>query len=145
MGQAVHSTGGLWLPPAAPGFDARLVGGTRVVARRDGRTLRRELDAAVQSAPDAIGLISWNEFSENSHVEPSRRYGRRYLTVLRDVQGAHVSAATEMDSSDTQSGIGYGLPILTGLIGVVFAALLVAFTRRHIKSGEGGSPTTGKA
>jgi hypothetical protein len=145
MGQAVHRTGGLWLPPAAPGFDARLVGGTRVVTRRDGRTLRRELDAAVQSAPDAIGLISWNEFSENSHVEPSRRYGRRYLAVLRDVQGAHVSAATEMDSSDTQSGIGYGLPILTGLIGVVFAALLVAFTRRHIKSGEGGSPTTGKA
>ena len=128
----VHNEDGLWLAPAAPGFDARRVGGTRIVPRYDGDTLRREVDAAVQSSADAIGLISWNEFSENSHVEPSKRYGRRYLTVLRDIRGAHVSPKTDIDSSDASSGIGYGLPILTGLIGVVFATLLVAFTRRHI-------------
>ncbi len=33
-------------PSAAPGFDARLVGGTSVVERRGGATLRAELDAA---------------------------------------------------------------------------------------------------
>ena len=138
MSGAVHEAQGLWIAPAAPGFDARKVGGTRIVPRNDGETLRRELDAAVRSAPDALGLISWNEFSENSQVEPSIRYGRRYLGVLRDVRGAHVSAKTDLDSSDASGGIGYGLPILSGLIGVVFAALLVAFTRRHIKRGEAG-------
>jgi hypothetical protein len=136
MSISVHNENGLWIAPAAPGFDARLLGGARAVPRYDGDTLRREVDAAVQSSADAIGLISWNEFSENSHVEPSRRYGRRYLSVLHDIRGAHVSPKTDIDSSDVSSGIGYGLPILTGLIGVVFATLLVAFTRRHIGRNE---------
>jgi Glycosyl hydrolase family 99 len=145
MAHAVHSNGGLWFPPAAPGFDARLVGGTRVVPRDNGETLRRELDVAVQSSPDAIGLISWNEFSENSQVEPSVRYGRHYLDVLRDIWGTRFSAKSDLDSSDAPGGIGYGVPILSGLIGLVFAALLVAFTRRHVKRSETGSPTTGEA
>jgi glycosyl hydrolase family 99 len=145
MSLSVHGGGGLWIAPAAPGFDARVLGGAREVRRNDGDTLRREFDAAVQSSPDAIGLISWNEFSENSQVEPSRRYGRRYLEILRDIRGAHVSPKTDLDSSDARGGIGYGLPILTGLIGVVFATLLVAFTRRHIGRDDGATPTAGEA
>jgi hypothetical protein len=101
MGQAVHDRGGLWIAPAAPGFDARLVGGTRVVDRKDGATLRRQMDAAIESSPDAVGLISWNEFSENSHLEPSQTYGTRYLAVLADVLGAKPPAATIFDSSET--------------------------------------------
>jgi len=142
MAGAVHRGGGLWVAPAAPGFDARKVGGTRIVPRNNGDTLRRELNAAVQSSPDAIGLISWNEFSENSQVEPSLRYGKHYLGVLKDVHGTHVSPKTDMDSSDVTSGIGYGLPIMTGLIGVIFATLLVAFTRRHIRRGDAVPPST---
>jgi hypothetical protein len=87
MGQAAHARGGLWLAPAAAGFDARLIGGTRVIERRDGETLRQGMDAAARSSPDAVGLISWNEFSENSHVEPSERYGSRYLQVVADILG----------------------------------------------------------
>jgi hypothetical protein len=146
MSLSVHAHDGLWIAPAAPGFDARVLGGARAVPRNDGDTLRREFDAAVQSTPDAVGLISWNEFSENSHVEPSLRYGRRYLGILRDIRGARVSPKTDLDSSDAASGIGYGLPILTGLIGVVFATLLVAFTRRHIGRDDGAAPpSTGDA
>jgi Glycosyl hydrolase family 71 len=85
MARAVHANGGIWLAPAAVGFDARLIGGTRIVDRKDGQTLRAQLEAALKSAPDGIGLISWNEFSENSHVEPSRAYGQRYLDVLREL------------------------------------------------------------
>ena len=29
-----------------------------------------------------LGLISWNEFSENSYVEPSKHYGYQSLDVL---------------------------------------------------------------
>jgi hypothetical protein len=74
--EAVHRRGGLWVAPAAPGFDARLLGGKTVVGRRGGQTLQVELDAALRSSPDAIGLISWNEFSENTHIEPSERRRR---------------------------------------------------------------------
>lgn len=84
MGDAVHENGGIWIAPAAPGFDARLVGGTSVVERKDGETLRTELTTALQSLPEAIGIISWNEFSENSHIEPSQNYGNLYLKVLAE-------------------------------------------------------------
>jgi glycosyl hydrolase family 99 len=82
MGKAIHNNAGIWIAPAAPGFDARLVGGTSVVERKAGETLKTELNTALQSLPDAIGLISWNEFSENSHIEPSQSHGNLYLKVL---------------------------------------------------------------
>jgi hypothetical protein len=82
MGEAVHADGKYWIAPFAPGFDARLVGGSRAVERRDGETLRAEYAAAGASDPDAFGLISWNEFSENSHVEPSETYGAQSLDAL---------------------------------------------------------------
>jgi hypothetical protein len=43
--------------PAAPGFDATLLGGSSVVRRSDGQTLRDRLNAATRSSPDAPGLI----------------------------------------------------------------------------------------
>ena len=36
LGAAIHARGGLWIAPAAPGFDARRVGGSSVVGREDG-------------------------------------------------------------------------------------------------------------
>lgn len=84
MGEAVHAHGGLWFAPAAPGFDSRTLGGTTVIDRKGGETLRTEIAAALQSQPDAIALISWNEFSENSHIEPSENHGDRYLEVLAE-------------------------------------------------------------
>jgi hypothetical protein len=44
------------------------------------------LDTALQSLPDAIGLISWNEFSENSHIEPSQDHGNLYLKLLSETR-----------------------------------------------------------
>ena len=85
MGQAIHENGGIWVAPAAPGFDSRLLGDTTVIDRNDGETLQQEMSTALQSAPDVIGLISWNEFSENSHIEPSHNYGDRYLKVLAEI------------------------------------------------------------
>jgi hypothetical protein len=99
MGQAVHSNGGLWIAPASSGFDATDIGGTTVVERKDGQTLQVEMKAALQSSPDAIGLISWNEFSENSYVEPSEKYGHRYLDVLTVINQAVVSTMGDFDSS----------------------------------------------
>jgi hypothetical protein len=100
MSQAIHANGGLWIAPAAPGFDARLVGGTTIVDRKDGETLQIQFSTAMQSAPDAIGIISWNEFSENSHIEPSENYGDRYLEVLADIRNAPGPVVSNFDSSE---------------------------------------------
>jgi Glycosyl hydrolase family 99 len=112
MSQAIHSRGQFWVAPFAPGFDARLVGGERIVDRQDGKTLRTEYSAAVRSSPDALGLISWNEFSENSYVEPSQKYGDASLTVLRSLrQAATPVPVAAADSSDSAAGlVGTALP-----------------------------------
>jgi hypothetical protein len=86
MSQAIHSAGKYWIAPFAPGFDARLLGGKRAVPRYSGQTLRAEYNSAVQSSPNMLGLISWNEFSENSYVEPSKEYGYQSLDALRQLR-----------------------------------------------------------
>jgi hypothetical protein len=135
FGQAVHANRGRWIAPAAPGFDARLVGGTRVVERNDGQTLRRQIDAAIKSAPDAIGLISWNEFSENSHLEPSRKLGTRYLNVLADVLGTPSPRAISFDSSDSGAAtdVSYGLPLLVGFTGMMGVSIWVIARRERAR------------
>jgi phospholipase C len=130
MGKAIHERGGLWLAPAAPGFDARLVGGTSVVPRRDGATLRTQLDAATASAPDVLGLISWNEFSENTHIEPSRAHGSRYLEVVADVRGAELRELRDFDSSEpAATGVSYGVPLLGGFAFLLGASFLIVVRR----------------
>jgi Glycosyl hydrolase family 99 len=134
MAHEVRASDGLWIAPAAPGFDARLIGGTTVVERREGDTLRQELDAAYGSSPDAIGLISWNEFSENSHVEPSELHGTSALDVLADVAGGRPPTLPELDSSqpdlaplggreDDTVGRVVALGLLVGAIGIGSAVI----------------------
>ena len=134
MGKAVHGNRGLWIPPAAPGFDAQLIGGTTVVEHKDGATLRREFDTAMRSSPDAIGLISWNEFSENTHIEPSVNYGRRYLEVVADIQGGSVPQIPNFDSSDPGdivSVFDFGRLVALGLLAALIFAGGAVIARRQ--------------
>ncbi len=139
MSQAVHAQGGLWIAPAAPGFDARLIGGTTVVDRNNGQTLRTEMNVAWQSSPDAVGLISWNEFSENSYVEPSVKYGKQYLDILTSIDKTGTPAASNfnlgfnVDSSSPGSGA-QGLLLETAALGLIVALVVVGMVviiRRH--------------
>lgn len=139
MAGAVRDRDGLWIAPAAPGFDARLIGGTRVVHRQEGETLRRQIQAALASSPDAIGLISWNEFSENSHVEPSLTHGDTYLDVIagfRDTAWSSVEFELPVAGGDFASDepamtifdAGPLLPI--GAFAVLLVVALVKIGRR---------------
>jgi hypothetical protein len=138
--EAVHRRRGLWVAPAAPGFDARLLGGETVVERQDGRTLQRELDAALRSSPDAVGLISWNEFSENTHIEPSERYGSRALEVLAGRSLAHLLQPFpfEFDSSapgTTDQQRSGGLLVLAGTLAFIGSTLAFLFIRNRREPG----------
>jgi hypothetical protein len=132
MAKAVHHRSGLWVAPAAPGFDAHQIGGTSTVERKNGATLRREWSTAEASSPDAIGLISWNEFSENSYVEPSRKYGNLYLKTVASITGARAPDVADFDSDGPPAGtsLSYGAPLVAG--GIVVLLIGVALVRRRM-------------
>jgi len=142
MAKAVHAAHGLWIAPAAPGFDARLIGGKSVVPRRGGDTLRREFTAAVASSPDAVGLISWNEFSENSYVEPSQRYRNDSLKVLASLLHAKAPPVGEFDSNGPPAATGYsnGLPLLGGFVIVLLGGIALVRRRRGRATGGDARP-----
>jgi Glycosyl hydrolase family 71 len=148
MSDAIHSDGKYWIAPFASGFDARLIGGKNVVPRNDGATMRTEYANALRSSPDALGLISWNEFSENTYVEPSRQYGHRYLDVLAELRNTPApSPSSAVDSSGTQPGARSGpnrLNIVL-LVSLPVALVLVVgiLARRRRRRASPRLPTDG--
>jgi hypothetical protein len=136
MGAAVHAHHGLWIAPAAPGFNARSVGGTSKIDRRGGDTLRAEYAAALASTPDAVGLISWNEFSENTHVEPSTQYGSRALDVVAELRRAPGPRLVGFDSDGTSTSTGFGnvLALTAGGGALAILCLVGALRRRRTGS-----------
>jgi hypothetical protein len=140
MSKAIHQAGKYWIAPFAPGFDARLVGGRSVVPRNDGQTLRTEYATAVQSAPDVLGLISWNEFSENTYVEPSVHYGRLYLQVVGQLRGAAPSPSSAAEpgagrssSAAAPESSGSSVLWLAGFaIALVSVVALAGYGRRRV-------------
>ncbi|HJW27780.1 MAG TPA: hypothetical protein VJ508_00875, partial [Saprospiraceae bacterium] len=135
MGQAVHAQDGIWIAPVAPGFDARMIGGGSVVDRKNGETLQIQFNAALQSSPDAIGLISWNEFSENSYIEPSVNYGRRYLDMLTNIRSVSVPDVPEFDSSEpgiTSNAVGLSRVIALGSLGLLIIICFLIVVRRIV-------------
>lgn len=154
LGRAVHASGGMWIAPAAPGFDARAIGGRTTVARAGDQTFVQEIDTSLASSPDALGIISWNEFSENSHIEPGLRYGWTALNAVgvrlgggpvgsvrdrgtgREVpsgaaaSGALAGADAGHDATASgQSGLSSGLWVIVGFA-LLFVGLVVVTTGR---------------
>ena len=140
LGRRVAQDKGIWIAPVAPGFDARLVGGTSIVPRRDGATYRESWAGAVATKPSAVGIISWNEFSENSHIEPSREHGTEYLRLTRELvgtlpAGVPSDGATPAGAPSTPAGrpqaLDLYLTLLTGLALAVVLTLLGWHLRRR--------------
>ena len=82
LGEQVHSAGKKWFAPFIPGYDKQLAGGSCVP--RDGvATLDKVWSINSASTPQAWFGISWNEFVENTYLQPSVAYGSTYLNELR--------------------------------------------------------------
>jgi hypothetical protein len=131
MSQAIHSAGKYWIAPFAPGFDARLLGGKRAVPRDNDQTLRAEYTSAVQSSPNMLGLISWNEFSENSYVEPSKEYGYQSLDALRQLRGTTPSHVTAPVARSTFSLWPNALRLLAFVLTLILAVAVLTYLRRR--------------
>jgi hypothetical protein len=78
-------TAKLWVAPAAPGYNAQLAGRSSCVPRRAGDTLRKLFEGNAATSPDAWGLISWNEVTEGTYIDPMTRYGSQSLDMLNSI------------------------------------------------------------
>ncbi len=75
----------VWIAPIAPGYDKQLAGGHNCVPRNGGATMKLLYAGNAKTAPDAWGLISWNEVVEGTYIEPLRRYGNQDLGVVHSL------------------------------------------------------------
>ena len=86
----VNSRGGIYIPSISPGWDEATIA---VLENRPRPTSSRERDngsfllkawqAAINTESRIVMIVSWNEFMENSHIEPSEQYGTQSLDTLR--------------------------------------------------------------
>lgn len=87
---AAHRTRRIWAAGVEPGWnDTRVPGRARphVVPRRGGATYTASWRGALASRPDWITITSFNEWFEGSNIEPSVRFGTRYLRLTRQFTG----------------------------------------------------------
>lgn len=82
LASQVHAAGKLWFAPFSPGFDAALYGHAACTPRDGTATLQTIWQMNRQSRPDAWFGISWNEFVENTYIEPSLAHGSATLDAL---------------------------------------------------------------
>lgn len=76
----------IWAATGQPGYDDGLLGRDKALKRsRDGGAFYRQtLDAAIASDPDILLVTSWNEWWENTHIEPSEAFGDLYLRITKE-------------------------------------------------------------
>jgi hypothetical protein len=81
LADMVRNDGKRWFAPFIAGYNKQLLGGS-CVPRNGTETLKRIWELNGATHPDGWFGISWNELVENTYLEPSRRYGSRYLDAL---------------------------------------------------------------
>lgn len=101
--------GWLYVPTVHPGWDESRVAArdgrpnpTGHRERAGGQFLRSLWSGAAASGSDIRLVVSWNEFIENSHIEPSRNHGRAYLDVVRDLAAQGCGAAPDRADVEAQ-------------------------------------------
>ena len=84
---------GMRIVTCGPGYDdshledsARSMSPHRVVPRNDGETYAAAIDFAlsVKPRPHQVLISSWNEYHENTHIEPSFKFKSLYLDMTKD-------------------------------------------------------------
>jgi len=76
----------VWVSSVTPGFDdSHLLDRRtpRIIERRDAAVYDEQWSNAIETGADWIVVTSWNEWWENTEIEPGERYGRLYLDRTR--------------------------------------------------------------
>jgi hypothetical protein len=76
----------LWVASVTPGFDDTRVDGRQpphVVDRSNGSIYDEQWRTAIDTGADWVVVTTWNEWYENTQIEPGERYGSAYLDRTR--------------------------------------------------------------
>lgn len=53
---------------------------------KDSDTFKFTLQMALESNPDVIQLVTWNDYGEGTNIEPTEEYGYRYLEIIQETR-----------------------------------------------------------
>ena len=69
--------------PVLPGYTDAALGRPRTIVhpRRDGEFYRTQWNRALSLHPELIVIYSWNEYFEQTAIEPTDAWGDRYLAM----------------------------------------------------------------
>ncbi|MHC1589967.1 MAG: endo-1,3-alpha-glucanase family glycosylhydrolase [Candidatus Hecatellaceae archaeon] len=75
--------GKIWAATICPGYDERLIPKRAgfYQNRENGLYYRKTFEAARNSRPDWLLITSFNEWPENTYIEPSEKYGFKYILM----------------------------------------------------------------
>lgn len=119
---ATQQAGGwFYTPTVHPGWNESALAGrpnpTDPQDRAGAQFLTNSWNGAASSAASVILVVSWNEYFENSHIEPSQVHGSLALDTLRGLISAWkgVAPSVSAPSAPAQGGQTFadGTPVLT--------------------------------
>jgi hypothetical protein len=67
---------------------------------RDGETFQATLQRALESDPEVIQLVTWNDYGEGTSIEPTTEFGDRYLVMLQEFRRAHIEPGFRFEADD---------------------------------------------
>ncbi|KYK28857.1 MAG: hypothetical protein AYK19_05335 [Theionarchaea archaeon DG-70-1] len=93
----------LWAATLCPGYDDRKIPGRAGLyqPRENGEYYKSTFEAALTSSPDWILITSFNEWWENTHIEPSTTYGSTYLEMTSDFSSQFKGESTPLQKADS--------------------------------------------
>ena len=87
MSKTYSAGGTFYTPTVMPGWDESRIAGrsnpTSPQSRDNNQFLINSWNGAISSGADTILIVSWNEYLENSYIEPSQKLGTAALDTLR--------------------------------------------------------------
>ena len=108
---ALNAGASLYIPTIHPGWDESKIAArdarpnpTSPRARGGGQFLANSWRGATAAGTDVILVVSWNEYMENSHVEPSQSFGTQSLDTLRPLIAQWKSASPAVPAPSGTAG-----------------------------------------
>jgi hypothetical protein len=87
----------IWAATIQPGYDEKKLPRRKgiVIDRDNGKVYQMTCDKAIASNPDWIIISTWNEWWENSYIEPGKAYGRLYLELTKKCYDKWVNSSNQ--------------------------------------------------
>lgn len=88
------------IPSAYPGFEDVYETSLHNLGRREGRTMRETLRAAMEGPWPVVQLVTWNDYGEGTVIEPTHEDGYAALEAVQDARRKELGDAFTFTADD---------------------------------------------